>query len=201
MSEYVTSIHGSGWAVVVFTLLAGVISATATILFSRAAEKGARERAAAAAAEREQRQHAWAVLQAGYAALQRGDPLDLMIHEEFWELAEKEEARRRAMGSTRESVFVRFPAAAGRGVHVVGDEEEVEEQRDPGTERGSFQQAPASPRASSPRRQTRSPIKPAATPQHGRSSPCSPFDSRSSEGLMLQRVSQRRLESGTPNAQ
>lgn len=149
MSEYVTSIHGSGWAVVVFTLLAGVISAIATILSSRAAEKGARERASAAA-EREQRQHAWAVLQAGYTALQRGDPLDLMIHEEFWELAEKEEARRRAMGSTRESVFVRFPAAAGRGVPVVEDDEEAEEQRDPGTERGSFQQAPASHRASSP---------------------------------------------------
>ena len=149
MAEYDSGIHGSGWAILGVTLVIGVLTMATTIillLLPGAAERGARKR------------HESTVLMAGSAALQRGEPLDLLIHAEFWELVKKHEAESRALGSTGESVFVRFPAAAGRGVPVSKKNGEDEEQRDAETERGSFQQTPATHRASSPKRQ-KSPAK------------------------------------------
>lgn len=78
--------------------------------------------------------------------------MDLKIDDEFWELVKKREAERSALGSTSESLCDRFPAAAGRGITVVKRDGQHEEQREAETERGSFQQAPASHRGCSPNR-------------------------------------------------
>jgi hypothetical protein len=57
--------------------------------------------------------HRWSVPQAEYAALDRGESLDLTIWEEFWKTVEKHEAKEHALGGIRESVFARFAAVSG----------------------------------------------------------------------------------------
>jgi hypothetical protein len=91
MPEYNLGIHGSGWAIVVVTFIIGVFSIAKSLIIHflpGTAEKGARKR------------HESTVLLAGRAALQHGDPMDLMIDDEFWKLAKKHETERRALGST-----------------------------------------------------------------------------------------------------
>lgn len=109
MSVFEESIDDAVWAAVAVTFVIGVVTITTTIVLHFRAERKARK------------QHEATILQAGYAALQRGDHMDLMIHYEFWRLAEEEEARLRALGATGESLSVRFAAARGRGVPLVNE--------------------------------------------------------------------------------
>ncbi|KAF7508759.1 hypothetical protein GJ744_009006 [Endocarpon pusillum] len=167
MSGYKPLEHGSGWAIVVLTvvgLLITVLVKVVSMKFPDAAETGARER------------HRETVLLAGWAAQQRGEDLDYLVWEAYRRYAKEVEEEERKLGHTSKSIF---GAGSGGPSAMNKDDEEKEPRREAVC--ASLQQSPASHRGRSVRRRSRIPTRAETTLRTGGSTPSVTVDRWSRE--------------------